>query len=73
MSGSPSNINHMKDVIIFTFIGIVVAVAYVLLNNMLDTTIKSPEEVEKNFGIPVLVSIPLIESFDNEKGKGGRK
>lgn len=73
VSGSPSNINHMKDVIIFTFIGIVVAVAYVLLNNMLDTTIKSPEEVEKNFGIPVLVSIPLIESFDNEKGKGGRK
>ena len=39
---------------------------------MIDTTIKSPEDIEKGFGIPVLVSIPLIESFENER-RGGRR
>lgn len=70
-STSPSNINHVKDVIIFTFIGAVVAVMYVLIANMLDTTIKSAEEVEKEFKVPVLASIPLYD-FEPAK-KGGKK
>ena len=65
---TPSNINHIRDIIIFAFIGLVISVAYILIANMLDTTIKTPEDVEKGFGIPVLVSIPLIESFESEKG-----
>ena len=65
---TPSNINHTKDIIIFAFIGVVIAVAYVLISNMLDTTIKSAEDIEKGFGIPVLVSIPMIESIVNSKG-----
>ena len=69
---TPSNINHTKDVIIFAFIGVVISVAYVLISNMLDTTIKSVEDVEKGFGIPVLVSIPLIDNLANTKG-GKRK
>lgn len=64
----PSNINHTRDVVIFTLAGIVIAVLYVLIANMLDTTIKTPEDVEKGFGLPVLVSIPLIENFNAEKG-----
>lgn len=68
ISIAPSNVNHLKDIIIFTFIGIIVAVAYVLLNNMLDTTINSAEQVEKEFNVPVLVSIPLIENFEMRKG-----
>ena len=68
VSNSPSNINHMKDIMIFAFGGAVIAVMYVLLANMLDTTIKTPEDVEKGFGIPVLVSIPQIENFSIEKG-----
>ena len=64
----PSNINHVKDVIIFTFVGLVIAVGYVLIANMLDTTIKSPEDIEKGFNLPVLVSIPLIDNFNVEKG-----
>ena len=68
VSTSPSNINHTKDVVIFAFVGLVIAVAYVLIANMLDTTIKSAEDVEKGFGIPVLVSIPLIENFESERG-----
>lgn len=68
VSTVPSNINHEKDVLIFAFVGLVVAVAYALIANMLDTTIKTAEDVEKGFGVPVLVSIPIIEKFENEKG-----
>ncbi len=68
VSSAPSNINHMRDIVIFAFIGVVIAVAYVLIANMLDTTIKSPEDIEKGFGIPVIASIPLIESFEMERG-----
>lgn len=75
ISTSPSNINHTKDVVIFAFIGLVIAVMYVLVTNMLDTTIKTPEEIEKNFGVPVLVTIPLMENFKEEKikGRGGKR
>lgn len=67
---NPSNINHVKDVIIFVFMGIVLSIVYVLLENMLDTTIKTGEDIEKQFSVTVLASIP----FDNsEKRKGGRK
>lgn len=68
----PSNINHAKDVLIFAFVGIVVAVMYVLIANMLDTTIKSAEEVEKEFKVPVLASIPLY-NFEPVKKGGKRK
>lgn len=71
VSAAPSNINHAKDVIIFAFVGIVVAAMYVLIANMLDTTIKSAEEVEKEFKVPVLASIPLY-NFEPVK-KGGKR
>lgn len=71
VSTSPSNINHAKDILIFAFVGAVVAVMYVLIANMLDTTIKSAEEVEKEFKVPVLASIPLY-NFEPVK-KGGKK
>lgn len=67
----PSNINHAKDVLIFSFIGAVIAVMYVLVANILDTTIKTAEEIEKEFKVPVLASIPLY-NFEPAK-KGGKK
>lgn len=67
IENEPSNINHTKDVVIFTFIGIVIAGFYVLIANMLDTTIKTAEEVEKQFKVPVLASIPM-HNFDLVKG-----
>ena len=63
----PSNINVSKNVILFAFVGLVIAI----IANMLDTTVKSAEEIEKNYGIPVIAAIPLIDNFENEKG--GRK
>lgn len=67
IENEPSNINHTKDVVIFAFIGIVIAGFYVLIANMLDTTIKTAEEVEKQFKVPVLASIPM-HNFDLVKG-----
>ena len=69
---TPSNINHKKDVIIFAFIGLVVAVIYVLLANMLDTTVKTAEDIEKEFKLPVLASIPVYENAI-QKRKGGKR
>ena len=55
---------------IFVLIGVVISVIYVLLDNMLDTTIKTTEDIEKTCGVTVLASIP----FDNsDNKKGGRK
>ena len=70
----PSNINHTKDVIIFAFIGVVVAVIYVLIANMLDTTIKTADDIERQFKLPVLASIPIYGAdMQKKKKKGGRK
>ena len=68
VSDTPSNINHTKDVMMFAVIGFVVSVAYVLIANMLDTTIKTEEDVEKLFRVPVLASIPMCEFETNKKG-----
>ena len=68
VGNKPSNINHVKDITIFAFGGLIIADGYVLLANILDTTIKTAEDIEKNFGLPVLVSIPQIENFNSEKG-----
>lgn len=66
----PSNINHMKDVVIFAFIGLVIAAVYVLLANMLDNTIKTEQDVEATTELLVLSSIP---NYDVEiKSKRGR-
>lgn len=65
----PSNINHSKDIIIFAFIGVVIACGYVLLANMLDNTVKTETDIEKATGLLLLVSIP---DYGAER-KGGRK
>ncbi len=69
---NPCNVNHVKDVIIFAFIGFVIAIMYVLVANMLDTTIKSAEDIEKAAGVTVLASIPVYEIIE-EKSKNKRK
>ena len=72
---SPSNINHKKDIAVFAFAGLVIAIMYVLIANMLDTTVKTQEDIEKSINIPVLVCIPFYD-MDMEKLKkkrGGRR
>lgn len=72
---SPYNVNHLKDLVIFAFIGVVISVIYALIANMLDTSVKNKEDVEKKIGLSVLTSIPLCD-FDTsftKMSKGGKR
>lgn len=69
VAGEPSNINYVKSAILFAGIGLAVAVMYVIVANMFDTTIKTAEDIEKNFEVPVLASIPMIEKLNERKHK----
>lgn len=64
----PCNINHLRDILIFFVIGLVISVIYVLISNMFDNTIKDPEEIEENTELTALVSIPFV---NDESKKGG--
>ena len=68
----PSNVNHMKDIVIFAFIGLVIAAAYVLVANMLDNTIKPEEDIEKVTGLVVLTAIPDYET-EMKNVRGGKR
>ena len=67
---SPYNINHIKDILIFMAAGLVLAIVYVLLANLLDTTVKSAEDIEKELEVSVLASIPTIKD-EKISSKGG--
>lgn len=73
ISSVPSNINHTKDIIMFTFVGLFVAIVFVIIANMLDTTIKTSEEVEKLCNVPVIASIPLYSFEIAKNNKGGKR
>ena len=65
---TPCNVNHIKDIMIFLAIGVVIAAVYVLISNMFDTTIKDSHDIESNTDLTALVSIPFV---NDEKPKGG--
>lgn len=66
----PSNINHKKDIVIFGLIGLLVSITYIIIANMFDTTIKSSEELDDVFGLPILASIPM---YGKKAQKGNDK
>lgn len=68
-SNVPSNIDHKKDIIMFAAIGVVIAFAYVIIAGMLDTTVKTEEEIERLVNLPVLASIPIYDVAESKKNK----
>lgn len=56
---SPYNINHIRDIGIFLVIGIIANCGMILIIYLLDTTIKTEEDIEKYIGLNVLTSIPI--------------
>lgn len=64
---APSNINHAKDIVMFAAIGIVIAILYVVVANLLDNTVKSSSDIEKAVGLNVIAEIPVYEF--NGKGR----
>lgn len=68
----PSNVNHVKDIAIFVFIGLVISSMYVLIGNILDNTIKTEQDIEKLTGLVVLTAIPNYET-ELKNLKGGKR
>lgn len=64
---SPANVNLLKNIVIFAFIGGVLVVGYILLINMLDTTVKTDLDIERTIHLPVLGSIVLTEDAPKKK------
>lgn len=69
----PCNINLGKNVVIFAFVGAVLVSGYILLINMLDTTVKTDSDIERALGIPVLASIVLTGESAKKKNKKSKK
>ena len=64
---TPCNINHIRDILIFFIIGLVITIIYVLVANIFDTTIKDSDDIENNTDLITLVSIPYVNE-NNKKG-----
>lgn len=64
---TPCNINHIRDILIFLIVGIVISIIYVLIANMFDNTIKSSDDIENSTELITLVSIPYVND-ENKKG-----
>ena len=65
----PSAPGREKIILLGAAIGIVVAIAFVIVRDILDTTIKTAEDVEKQLGLAVLVQIPKIEEDSSSSDK----
>ncbi|MCI8276714.1 MAG: polysaccharide biosynthesis tyrosine autokinase [Clostridia bacterium] len=66
-SENPYNINHVRDIAIFSALGIAVSTALVLIMYLLDTTIKTEEDIENITKLPVLGTVPLLDKEDIKK------
>ena len=52
--------------------GFMLAIIYAVLKAMLDTTIRSSEDLTERYELPVLGTIPMIQSakFEEKQAKG---
>ena len=57
----PYNVNLTKDVVIYLLVGVVVALATVFVIFYFDTTVKSSDDVEEKFGLPILGVVPKVK------------
>ncbi len=74
VSLKPSNINLVKNIIVFAFSGGILVIGYILLVNMLDTTVKTDIDIERALKLPVLASITLTDDTPKKKkSKNSRK
>lgn len=62
----PYNVNHLRDIIIFAVIGIAVSIIILIVNVILDTTVKDSEDVEIELGLKNLNLIPF-KKIDGKK------
>jgi Capsular polysaccharide biosynthesis protein len=63
----PSSPNILMNTILGGLVGGIIAVGIILFVNMMDDTLKTPDDIEKYLGISVLSSIPV------QNGDAGKK
>ncbi len=56
--GSPVSPNKISNIVIITGIGLMVSVGLVFVLEFLDRTYKTPTDVERHLGLPILGTIP---------------
>ncbi len=57
----PSNINTKKTLLISAAIGFILSVGILTLIKLLDNTINSAKDIERELGLPVLSELPLVK------------
>lgn len=57
-----SNIDYKKDIIKFTLIGFALSIVIVFIANFFDTTVKTKEDIESEFKLHVLCTLPVYET-----------
>ncbi len=65
-----SNMSMLKSLVIFTLVGIVLGIGIITICFYFDTTIKTSEQIEAKFDIPLLGTIPNLEDKKNKKKRG---
>jgi capsular polysaccharide biosynthesis protein len=60
MPGGPDSPRPMLNMAIAFFLGLMVSVGLIFLLEYLDNTVKSPEDIEKLLGVPMIGAIPFI-------------
>ena len=66
--------SYLKWTVIAGILGVMLVCAIILINYLLDDTIKTSEDVERYLGLSTLAIIPVIESeADSKKKKRGKR
>lgn len=66
---TPSSPNLMKNTVLGALIGVLLAVAVLMVLYFMDDSVKGTEDVEKNLGLNVLSSVPDATKLNKRRGK----
>ena len=69
VSNSPSNMNLVKSIGIYFLVGVVLACVILFIVFYFDTTLKSAQDIEKGYNLPILGTVPEY----SKKKRGSRK
>lgn len=67
----PINVSYAKNIVIFAVIAFVLVAGVVFLLYYFDNSVKSEEDIRKITGLPVLATIPKINTNENGGKKNG--
>ena len=72
--GEPVTPNTVKNTVLGSLIGAVLAIGVVIVSYLLNDTIMTTDDIEKKLGMTVLASIPMDEAeFDGKKSKKSKE